>query len=116
MSITAGVTVVSLLADWWKSRSESKQRIKEAQTNAEIERINKGMADAGWKDEWILLLISFPYIMAFIPIPSVRQAANDGFSILNGFPDWWKISFLSIVGAVYGIKKLRTFQWGNKNG
>jgi len=110
MSVIA-TTVVSGLVSWWKGRSESKAKIKEAQTTAEIERINRGMDNSGWKDEFILLLIGFPYIMAFIPTENIQAAAQQGFLLIDSFPEWWRYSFLTIVGAVYGSKKLRNYKW-----
>jgi hypothetical protein len=106
--------VVGGLISLFKEKSQQKARLREAKVTAEEERILKGMDSSGWKDEFLVLLVGFPYIMAFIPIPEVQEAATNGFKLLHQFPEWWRYSFISIIGAVFGIKKLLDWKGGMK--
>jgi hypothetical protein len=107
-------TVVGGLVTWWQKRSESKDRINEAKTEAQIERLKNTSDQSGWKDEYLVVLWSLPAIMAFIPYfqPYVRE----GFIILKTeTPEWYMIGWLGITGAVFGLKRLIEYrQNGNK--
>ena len=64
-----------------------------------------------WKDEYILILLSIPVIMCFVPdlvimghLFSPQTAALKGFSILDQTPEWYKWSITGIIAAVYGLR------------
>jgi len=61
--------------------------------------------DSGWKDEFVLLLISIPMVLSFIPA-TVTYVEN-GFKALALTPDWYQWLILSIFAAVYGIRVWR---------
>lgn len=64
----------------------------------EIESIR----NSGWKDEWVLILISIPMVGSFIP--ATVQYVVDGFEALSQTPDWYRWLILMIFSAVYGIR------------
>lgn len=105
-------SIVGGVISFFTKRGERKDRLREAKLVAEEARIAKGMDSSGWKDEWLVLLISMPYIMAFIPHPLAHETATKGFKLLAEFPDWWTYTFISIVGAVFGVKKLLDWKGG----
>jgi hypothetical protein len=55
-----------------------------------------------WKDEYLLILISIPVILAFIPymVPYVTA----GFAVLTGLPMWYQWSFTGIIAATFGLR------------
>jgi hypothetical protein len=55
-----------------------------------------------WKDEYVLILLSAPYILAFIP--GGAQYAHAGFLELDLMPDWYTYTLVTIFLASYGIK------------
>ncbi len=55
-----------------------------------------------WKDEYVLILLSAPYIMAFIP--GMADYAHRGFVELALMPDWYTYLLVTIFLASYGIK------------
>jgi len=67
----------------------------------EIESIR----NSGWKDEWVLLLMSIPMIMSFIP--SLTPYVVAGFEALDGTPQWYRFLVMSIFAATYGIRLWR---------
>lgn len=67
----------------------------------EIESIR----NSGYKDEWVLFLISIPMVLSFIPAGQVYVV--EGFKALEGTPDWYRFLVMSIFGAVYGIRLWR---------
>ena len=110
------------VTEWVKG----KQRIKAAKVDAEIQVIQAradhvqymattdqaaginwekaSIENAGWKDEFLLLLFSIPLVMCFVPggSPYVRE----GFSALNECPEWYRWSICIMVGSAYGYRKI----------
>ena len=74
----------------------------------EIESIR----NSGYKDEWVLFLVSIPMVMSFIP--AGQPYVVSGFQALEGTPDWYRFLVMSIFGAVYGIRLWRR-EMGNKS-
>ena len=60
---------------------------------------------SGWKDEWVMGLISVPLILVFIP--KTQMAVLRGFEILAQTPLWYQGMVVTIFFAVYGIRKWR---------
>lgn len=97
--------VGSTILSFFSKRAERKDRISEAKTNAEIERLKNTSDQSGWKDEYLVVLWSLPAIMSFIP--PLQPYVREGFNILNSSTgDWYIVGFLGITGAVFGLKRL----------
>lgn len=58
--------------------------------------------NSGWKDEWVLILMSIPMVMSFIP--PMTQYVVAGFIALDGTPDWYQWLIMLIFTAIYGIR------------
>jgi hypothetical protein len=67
----------------------------------EIESIR----NSGWKDELVIIVLTVPMIMVFVPdlAPYVLQ----GFEILETTPDWYRWLILTIYAATFGIRVWR---------
>lgn len=78
--------------------------IKEGLTgdmNWELEQIK----NSGWKDEYVLILLSIPLVGVFIP--RIQDAILVGFEYLEKCPDWYQWLILIIFTAIYGIRLWR---------
>ena len=64
----------------------------------ELEQIK----NSGWKDEFVLIVISTPLIMAFIP--SMQPYVTEGFKALEQLADYYRWLILSVFAAIYGIR------------
>lgn len=95
--------------------------LKMAQYDRQIELKKQGLeADAAWemefakqaatswKDEYTLIVISIPAILAFIPACAKYVAA--GFDALSKTPAWYQLILISIFLATYGIRYFRKMQ------
>lgn len=105
-----------------KLKSAEKLRqleLDDAMHKRKIELISQGLAaDAsweieqikasGWKDEWVLIIISIPLIMCFIP--GLVGYVLAGFQALQETPQWYQWLILLIFTAVYGIRIWRRNQ------
>ena len=116
-AVISGVT--SLATDYLKERkvkAEAKMRIEEAKTQAEISRYEK-MAQTeadydlealrqtqfSWKDEYALLIVTFPFIGAFLPW--TQQYVADGWTFLRDqTPDFYWYIFSGAIAGSLGIR------------
>jgi hypothetical protein len=64
----------------------------------EIESIR----NSGFKDEWVLFMLSIPMVMSFIP--GLVVYVQMGFSALSQTPEWYRWLILLIFTAIYGIR------------
>lgn len=65
----------------------------------------ESIRNSGWKDEWVLLILSVPLVLVFIPATQPYIAV--GFDHLQGTPDWYRWMTMMVFGAVYGIRLWR---------
>ena len=61
------------------------------------------ITNAGWKDEFVLIVVAAPYIMGFIP--GGEEYALAGFATLDKTPVWYQVMLVTIFFAIYGIRK-----------
>jgi len=101
----------------YKNRQESKRLISDAQ-KLHAEKMAKGEIEYqtlvktdqqnSWKDEFVLLLVSSPVILliwsVFSDDPQIKEKIDLFFEYFKNMPMWFQILFISVVGAVYGIK------------
>ena len=100
---------------------QNKQRIKQLMSDAQMlhaEKMAKGELeykakiiesnDQGWKDEFVLVLVSTPIIVLVYSIfsddPDLKIKIDLFFVYFKELPMWYQILFVSVVGAIYGIK------------
>ena len=67
----------------------------------EIEQIR----NSGWKDEYVLIVLSAPYIGCWFPV--VQDYVLKGFEVLDRTPDYYKWLVLMVFAATYGIRLWR---------
>jgi hypothetical protein len=101
-----------LKADLKLKKLESKIRIEEAKATMEVKKLEADnawelaqIANSGWKDEWVLILLSIPLVLVFIPdfAPYIQQ----GFDVLATTPEWYRWMIMAIFTAIYGIRVWR---------
>mgnify|MGYP003124335078 FL=1 len=92
-----------LLADARRLHAE-----KLAKGEIEMEKIVKNDQQNSWKDEFVLLLVSAPVMLliwsVFSDDPDIKIKIDLFFEYFSNMPMWFQILFVSVVGAIYGIK------------
>lgn len=103
-------TLGSIFGGWVERRG----RVKEAQAAAQIENAGKVIDNAGWKDEYVVLIWSMPAIMAFLP--GFNEYSEQGFANLANAPEWYIVGWVSISLAIYGLKPAtqKLVEWRNQ--
>jgi uncharacterized ion transporter superfamily protein YfcC len=74
----------------------------------EYQALIKSDQQQSWKDEFVLLLVSAPVLLliwsVFSDDPDIKSKIDLFFEYFGNMPTWFQILFISVVGAVYGIK------------
>ena len=109
------------LADYFKEKQRLKSEFKLARLRARVagERAKEARAiqadtndhewsllqiqNSGWKDEFVLIVVSVPFILGFIP--GMEKYVRAGFANLSETPVWYQVMIVTIFFAIYGIKK-----------
>ena len=116
-AIISGVT--SLASDYMatrKAKVESKAKIEEAKTEAQIAQLKRvaeteanydlealRQTQYSWKDEFALVVVVFPFIGAFLPW--TQQYIKDGWIFLSEHtPDEYWFIFSGAIAASLGIR------------
>ena len=64
--------------------------------------------DKGWKDEFVLILVSAPVILliwsVFSDDPEIRVKLDLFFEYFKNLPYWYQAIFIGVVSAIYGLK------------
>jgi len=90
--------------------SEAKRKHYEKMASGEIEYKAKVIDsnDKGWKDEFVLILISLPILLlaysVFSDDPAIREKLDLFFEYFKNLPYWYQAIFIGVVSAIYGLK------------
>ena len=100
---------------------QNKQRTKQLMSDAQMlhaEKMAKGEIeykakviesnDNGYKDEFVLILISIPILILgysiFTDDVEIRTKLDLFFEYFNQLPYWYQAIFIGVVSAIYGLK------------
>ena len=100
---------------------QNKQRTKQLMSDAQMlhaEKMAKGdieykakiieSNDNGYKDEFVLILISIPILILgysiFTDDVEIRNKLELFFEYFNKLPYWYQAIFIGVVSAIYGLK------------
>ena len=93
-----------------KLMSDAQMRHAEQMAKGEIEYKAKIIEsnDNGFKDEFVLILVSIPILILGWSIFSddieIRNKLDLFFEYFNNLPYWYQAIFIGVVSAIYGLK------------
>ena len=104
-------------ANIYKNKQRTKQLMSDAQM-LHAEKMAKGdieykakiieSNDNGYKDEFVLILISIPILILgysiFTDDLEIRNKLDLFFEYFNQLPYWYQAIFIGVVSAIYGLK------------
>jgi len=88
-------------AEWERQKTMRASESEGRDADWELESIR----NSGWKDEWVLILLSIPLIFVFIPW--TQPTVLEGFAALETTPDWYRWLIMIIFTAIFGIRVWR---------
>ena len=70
--------------------------------------------DKGWKDEFVLILVSAPVLLliwsVFSEDPDIQAKLHMFFDQFNNLPFWYQTLFVGVVASIYGLKGADIFK------
>ena len=70
--------------------------------------------DKGWKDEFVLILVSAPVSLliwsVFSDDPEIQAKLHMFFEQFNNLPFWYQTLFVGVVASIYGLKGADIFK------
>ena len=117
MWLSAIKLAVSAGSHIYKKRKETQMLMADAQAThaskmarGELEYKQAVMTNnqQGWKDEFVLLLVSAPVVLLIWSIfsddPEIMKKVEMFFEYFNNMPFWYQALFIGVVSAIYGLK------------
>ena len=115
------ISAVSSIGGSWmenklqETKARSRVKVAKAEAEAEVHKKiatgeiewEKTMASASgdsWKDEYLVLVLTIPAILVFIP--GMEDIVKNGFARLNELPEWYTYLLFLTVSAALGIRGL----------
>ena len=91
---------------------------KMAKGEIEYQQVVKQSQDNGWKDEFVLILISLPILVLIWSIfsddPSIKEKIDIFFVQFGSLPMWYQALLVGVVGSIYGLKGVDIFRNNKK--
>jgi len=110
--------VANLAGSWLQGKADknaasAELKLTEAKAKAQIllsketsvadwERIMAEGAKSSWKDEWFVIVLSIPLVLAFVP--GAEGWVDRGFEQLSKAPDWYFYSLGIAISASFGVR------------
>jgi len=91
------------------TKIEREGEIKRAQAVVDNEATwdKTAIENAGWKDEYLTIVLSIPLIAGFIP--GLEVYVLRGFSVLEQTPTWYQAAIGVMIAAAFGIKSFSKY-------
>lgn len=62
----------------------------------------ESIRNSGWKDELVIIVLTIPLVLVFIPF--TQPYVEEGFRQLSLTPDWYRWLIMTIYAATFGIR------------
>ena len=108
--IKTGMQVSRLRRETKRLDAVAEMRHVEKMANGQVEYKRAVMQNnqQGWKDEFVLILVSAPIMLLIWSIfsddPSIMEKVEKFFEQFNNMPFWYQALFIGVVSAIYGLK------------
>lgn len=85
-----------------KAKVEAAKRGEQIEADYDTEAMKQ--MEHSWKDEYLCILISLPFILSFIPWFGLQDATKSGWEYLSMAPSWYQWTFIGVVSASFGTR------------
>ncbi len=108
--IKLGMEIMKNKQNTKRLESVAEMKHMERMANGELEYKQAVMQNnqQGWKDEFVLILVSAPVMILIWSIfsddPAIMEKVDKFFTQFNNMPFWYQALFIGVVSAIYGLK------------
>ena len=108
--IKTGMQISRVRRETKRLDAVAEMRHVEKMANGQVEYKRAVMQNnqQGWKDEFVLLLVSAPIMLLIWSIfsddPTIMEKVEKFFEQFNNMPFWYQALFIGVVSAIYGLK------------
>ena len=108
--LKVGMSIMNNRRETKRLESVAQMRHMEKIANGELEYKETVIKNqqSGWKDEFVLILVSAPVMLLIWSIfsddPDIRQKVDMFFEYFGNMPFWYQALFIGVVSAIYGLK------------
>ncbi len=108
--IKLGMEIMKNKQNTKRLESVAEMKHMERMANGELEYKQAVMQNnqQGWKDEFVLILVSAPVMLLIWSIfsddPEIMAKVEKFFEYFNNMPFWYQALFIGVVSAIYGLK------------
>ena len=108
--IKTGMSIASNRRKTKELESEAEMKHAERMASGELEYKKAVITNnqQGWKDEFVLILVSAPVMLLIWSIfsddPEIMAKVEKFFEQFNNMPFWYQALFIGVVSAIYGLK------------
>ncbi len=116
LAFKTGATIYKNKQDSKRLQSEAERLHFERMAKGEVEYQSKVIEsnDKGWKDEFVLLLVSAPIALliwsVFSDDPDIKNKIDLFFQYFQSLPIFYQALFVGVVSAIYGLKGADIFR------
>lgn len=108
LSMIGGIASTWLEGKADEAKAKQQVRIKAIESEENWEKMMAEGSQTSWKDEWFVLILSIPMILAFIP--SAVPYIEEGFRVLDSMPEYYKGFLAAAIAASFGLKSLTNWK------
>ena len=108
--IKVGMEIVKNRQNTRRLESVAEMKHMERMASGELEYKKAVISNnqQGWKDEFVLILVSAPVMILIWSIfsddPAIMEKVDKFFDLFNNMPFWYQALFIGVVSAIYGLK------------
>ena len=108
--IKLGMEIMKNIQNTRRLESVAEMKHMERMATGELEYKQAVMQNnqQGWKDEFVLILVSAPVMLLIWSIfsddPEIMAKVEKFFEYFNNMPFWYQALFIGVVSAIYGLK------------
>ncbi len=94
--------LLSLVGGTVKDWAATRSKIAEMKAVSRAKAVSSGIP--GWSDEYLVFIVTFPFIAGFVP--GLEVVAANGLANFEAMPEWYQALFVTVVLAVFGLDKV----------
>ena len=102
--LTAVASLVGSVAPVWGRVKERQAEVEAVKHEVRLEKIRSN--ENSWKDEFLIVVWSYPAISLFLPFEGLQQHTIEALKQIGVLPQWYIGAWVAISLSIFGVNKL----------